>query len=50
MKVIVEQLWNEDWQWKQKYSEKTCPSVTLSTTNPISPDLGSTQAAMVGSQ
>jgi hypothetical protein len=24
-----------------KYSEKTCPSATLSTTNPIWPDLGS---------
>jgi hypothetical protein len=27
-------LWNEDWQGKPKYSEKTCPSATLSTTNP----------------
>jgi hypothetical protein len=26
--------WNEDWPGKQKYSEKTCPSVILSTTNP----------------
>jgi hypothetical protein len=26
--------WNEDWQVKPKYSEKTCPSATLSTTNP----------------
>jgi hypothetical protein len=26
--------WNEDWQRKPKYSEKTCPSPTLSTTNP----------------
>jgi hypothetical protein len=25
--------WNEDWQGKPKYSEKTCPSATLSTTN-----------------
>jgi hypothetical protein len=24
--------WNEDWQGKLKYSEKTCPSATLSTT------------------
>jgi hypothetical protein len=23
--------WNEDWQGKPKYSEKTCPSATLST-------------------
>jgi hypothetical protein len=26
--------WNEDWQGKPKYSEKTCPSATSSTTNP----------------
>jgi hypothetical protein len=26
--------WNEDWQEKPKYPEKTCPSATLSTTNP----------------
>jgi hypothetical protein len=25
--------WNGDWQVKQKYSAKTCPSATLSTTN-----------------
>jgi hypothetical protein len=28
-------------QEKLKYSEKTCPSATLSTTNPTLPDLGS---------
>jgi hypothetical protein len=33
--------WNEDWQGKPKYSEKTCPSATLSATNPTWPDLGS---------
>jgi hypothetical protein len=33
--------WNEDWQRKPKYSEKTCPSATLSTTNPTWPDPGS---------
>jgi hypothetical protein len=33
--------WNEDWQGKQKYSEKTCPSATSSTTNPTWPDPGS---------
>jgi hypothetical protein len=33
--------WNEDWQGKRKYSEKTCPSATLSTTNPTWPDPGS---------
>jgi hypothetical protein len=32
--------WNEDWQGKPKYSEKICPSVTLSTTNPTWPDPG----------
>jgi hypothetical protein len=26
--------WNENWQGIPKYSEETCPSVTLSTTNP----------------
>jgi hypothetical protein len=30
--------WNEDWQGKPKYSEKTCPSATLSTTNPTRTD------------
>jgi hypothetical protein len=33
--------WNEDWQGKPKYSEKTCPSATLSTTNPTWRDPGS---------
>jgi hypothetical protein len=33
--------WNEDWQGNPKYSEKTCPSPTLSTTNPTRPDPGS---------
>jgi hypothetical protein len=33
-------LWNEDWQGKPKHSERTCPSATLSTTNPTSPDSG----------
>jgi hypothetical protein len=27
-------MWNKDWQGKPKYSDKTCPSATLSTTNP----------------
>jgi hypothetical protein len=31
---------NEDWQGKPKYSEKTCPSATLSTTNPTWLDPG----------
>jgi hypothetical protein len=33
--------WNEDWQEKPKYSERTCPSAALSTTNPTWPDPGS---------
>jgi hypothetical protein len=33
--------WNEDWQRKPKYSEKTRPSATLSTKNPTWIDLGS---------
>jgi hypothetical protein len=33
--------WNDDWQGKPKYSEKTCSRATLSTTNPTWPDLGS---------
>jgi hypothetical protein len=32
--------WNEDWQGKPKYSEKTCPSAILSTTNPTWRGLG----------
>jgi hypothetical protein len=31
--MIMEKPWN-DWQGKPKYSEKTCPSAALSTTNP----------------
>jgi hypothetical protein len=33
--------WNENWQRKQKYSEKTCPSATLPTRNHTWPDPGS---------
>jgi hypothetical protein len=33
--------WNENWQEKLKYSEKTCPSANLSTTNPTWHNLGS---------
>jgi hypothetical protein len=33
--------WNENWQGKPKYLEKTCPTATLSTTNPTWPDPGS---------
>jgi hypothetical protein len=32
--------WDADWQGKPKYSEKTCPSDTLSTTNPTRLDPG----------
>jgi hypothetical protein len=33
--------WNEDWQGKPKYLEKTRPSAKVSTTNPTWPDPGS---------
>jgi hypothetical protein len=33
--------WSKNWQGKPKYSEKTCPSATLFTTNPTWLDLGS---------
>jgi hypothetical protein len=33
--------WNEEWQGKSKYSEKICPSATLSTTNATWLDPGS---------
>jgi hypothetical protein len=33
--------WNENFQGKPNYSEKTCPCPTLSTTNPTWPELGS---------
>jgi hypothetical protein len=36
---VLSNRW-DNWQGKPKYSEKTCPSATLSTTNPILPDLG----------
>jgi hypothetical protein len=34
--------WNENWQGKPKYSEKPCPSATVSIINPTCLDLGST--------
>jgi hypothetical protein len=40
--------WNDDWQGKPKYSEKTCPSATLSTTNLTWPDPGSSPARRGG--
>jgi hypothetical protein len=33
-------IWWNEWQGKPKYSEKTYPRATLSTTNPIWPDPG----------
>jgi hypothetical protein len=35
-------------QGKPKYSEKTCPSAILSTTNPTLPDLSSNSSSRVG--
>jgi hypothetical protein len=40
--------WNENWQRKPKYSEKTFPTATLSTTNPTWPDLGSNPGRLGG--
>jgi hypothetical protein len=42
--------WNENWQEKPKYSEKTCPSAILSTTNPTWLTWVRTRAAAVGSR
>jgi hypothetical protein len=42
--------WNENWQGKPKYSEKTCPSATLSTTDPTCLSLARTRAAAAGSR
>jgi hypothetical protein len=42
--------WNANWQGKQKYSEKTCPSAILSTTNPTWMTRARTRAATVGSR
>jgi hypothetical protein len=39
-----------DWQGKPKYSEKTCHSAILSTTNPTCQTRARTRAAAVGSQ
>jgi hypothetical protein len=41
MIIMMENFWwNEDWQGKLKYSEKTYPSATLSTINPTLSDTG----------
>jgi hypothetical protein len=42
--------WNENWQRKPKYSEKSCPSATLSITNPTWRNLGSNPGVTVGSR
>jgi hypothetical protein len=42
--------WNDDWQGKPKYSEKTCLSAALSTANPTCSAQMWTRAAAVGSQ
>jgi hypothetical protein len=43
--------WNERfWQGIPKYSNKTCPDATLSTTNPTCQTRARTRAAAVGSQ
>jgi hypothetical protein len=42
--------WNDNLQGKPKYSEKTCPSVTLSITNPTWTDLGSNSGSHGGSR
>jgi hypothetical protein len=39
---------NENWQGEPKYSEKTCPSATSSTTNPTWPDSGSNPGSRGG--
>jgi hypothetical protein len=38
---MLSSQWNENWQGKPRYLEKTCPSATLSTTKPILYVLGS---------
>jgi hypothetical protein len=38
------------WQGNPKYSEKTCPGATLSTTNPTCQTRARSRAAAVGSQ
>jgi hypothetical protein len=42
--------WNENWQGKQKYSEKTYLNATLPTTNPTWLDLGSNPGRRVRKQ
>jgi hypothetical protein len=41
--MIMEHYWNDNDKRKAKYLEKTCPSVTFSTTNPTQTDWPSAQ-------
>jgi hypothetical protein len=47
-KRVWSSWWNENLQGKLKYSEKTCPSATLTTMNPTLPDLGSNMGCRGG--
>jgi hypothetical protein len=47
---VMEHRWNEIDRGKPKYSGKTCPSATLSTTNPTWTDPGSNPGLRVGRQ
>jgi hypothetical protein len=40
--------WNENWQGKLKYSEKTSPSAILSITDPTWPEVGSNTCSNIG--
>jgi hypothetical protein len=42
--------WNDDSQGKPKYSENTCPTASLFTTNPTWPEPARVRAAAVGSR
>jgi hypothetical protein len=50
VKMIVESRWNEDWQGKPKYSDKTCPSAICPPQIPHDQTRARTRAAAVGSQ
>jgi hypothetical protein len=38
---VLSSRWNDIWQEKRKYLEKTCPTATTSSTNPTRPHVGS---------
>jgi hypothetical protein len=46
--LVWSSRWMENWQRKPKHSEKTCPSATLSTTNPTWSDLCSNPSRYTG--